>query len=66
VTVCHDVFERAARQQAASLGYGNLPIVVVQQARPADTPEVIAERAEAALPEILGHLTTKAVARTAS
>ena len=65
MTISHDVFEKAARQQAASLGYGNLPLVVVPQAKPQDTPEVIAERAERALPEVLGHLTTRAVAKAA-
>ena len=65
MTVSHDSFAQAARQQAASLGYRNLPIVVVQQAKSLDTPETIAERAERALPEILGLLATRTAAKPA-
>jgi len=65
VTICHDVFERAARQQAASLGYGNLPIVVVPQPKPHETPDVITRRADQTLPEILGHLVATSQAQTA-
>ena len=65
MTVSHDSFAQAARQQAASLGYRNLPIVVVQQAKSLDTPDIIAERAERALPEILSLLSSKAAAKPA-
>ncbi|MEK7681330.1 MAG: hypothetical protein AAB502_06265 [Chloroflexota bacterium] len=65
MTISHDSFAQAARQQAASLGYRNLPIVVMPQAKPLDTPEVIAERAERALPEILGLLASKPIAKPA-
>jgi len=39
--------------------------VVVQQAKSLDTPDIIAERAERALPEILSLLSSKAAAKPA-
>jgi len=57
VTICTDAFVGLAREEAKNLGMPDLPLVIIEHPIGGESPTVIDQRAEDALPQVIAALT---------
>jgi hypothetical protein len=64
VTICTTAFEGLAREEAKNLGMPDLPLAIIRHPIGGESPDVIQQRAEEALPQVLRALTARLEARS--
>jgi hypothetical protein len=63
VTICTTAFEGLARAEATSLGMPDLPLAIIKHPIGGESPEVIDQRAEDALAQVIRGLTSRVAPR---